>query len=62
MQQKEQSRASDYYNIAIKILTEQFRRRDFLVKERVYHLLALAPVKSSADVESLRLLYEKVNF
>ncbi|XP_037515412.1 uncharacterized protein LOC119391836 [Rhipicephalus sanguineus] len=52
----------DNYSIAIKTLTQRFGRRDLLINEHVDHLLALAPVKSSAEVEKLRLLFDKVQF
>ncbi|KAH7967981.1 hypothetical protein HPB52_005049 [Rhipicephalus sanguineus] len=42
----------DNYSIAIKTLTERFGRRDLLINEHVDHLLALAPVMSSAEVEN----------
>ncbi|KAH7975612.1 hypothetical protein HPB52_003705 [Rhipicephalus sanguineus] len=46
----------------IMTLTERFGRRDLLINEHIDHLLALPPVKSSADVDKLRLLYDKVQF
>ncbi|KAH7957284.1 hypothetical protein HPB52_017107 [Rhipicephalus sanguineus] len=49
----------DNYAIAIRTLTERFGRRDLLINEHIDHLLALPPVKSSADVDKLRLLYDK---
>ncbi|XP_037503466.1 uncharacterized protein LOC119378375 [Rhipicephalus sanguineus] len=52
----------DNYAIAIRTLTERFGRRDLLINEHIDHLLALPPVKSSADVDKLRLLYDKVQF
>ncbi|KAH7951754.1 hypothetical protein HPB52_012518 [Rhipicephalus sanguineus] len=52
----------DNYAIAIRTLTERFGRRDLLINEHIDHLLALQPVKSSADVDKLRLLYDKVQF
>ncbi|KAH7956319.1 hypothetical protein HPB52_008140 [Rhipicephalus sanguineus] len=52
----------DNYAIAIRTLTERFSRRDLLINEHIDHLLALPPVKSSADVDKLRLLYDKVQF
>ncbi|KAH7950910.1 hypothetical protein HPB52_003118 [Rhipicephalus sanguineus] len=42
----------DNYSIAIKTLTQRFGPRDLLINEHVDHLLALAPVKSSAEVEN----------
>lgn len=45
-----------------KTLRERFGQRDLLVNENGNHQLTLAPVKSSADVDKLRLLYNKVNF
>ncbi|KAH7936900.1 hypothetical protein HPB49_006275 [Dermacentor silvarum] len=42
--------------------SERFGRRDLLINEHVDHLLALSPVKSSAEVEKLRRLYDKVQF
>ncbi|KAH7935198.1 hypothetical protein HPB52_004786 [Rhipicephalus sanguineus] len=52
----------DNYAIAIRTLTERFGRRDLLINEHIDHLLALPPFKSSADVDKLRLLYDKVQF
>ncbi|KAH7957252.1 hypothetical protein HPB52_016642 [Rhipicephalus sanguineus] len=52
----------DNYAIAIRTLTERFGRRDLLINEHIDHLLALPPVKSSADVDKLRLLYDNVQF
>ncbi|KAH7969807.1 hypothetical protein HPB52_021965 [Rhipicephalus sanguineus] len=52
----------DNYAIAIRTLTKRFGRRDLLINEHIDHLLALPPVKSSADVDKLRLLYDKVQF
>ncbi|XP_075741915.1 uncharacterized protein LOC142793690 [Rhipicephalus microplus] len=52
--------AEQNYELAIKTLTNRFLRQDLLVNEHVDNLLALSPVKSSSDVQRLRLLHDSV--
>ncbi|KAH7957448.1 hypothetical protein HPB52_019078 [Rhipicephalus sanguineus] len=54
--------AEQNYDLAIKILTDRFGRRDLLVNEHVDHLLTLSPVKSPSEVLKLRILHDNVQF
>ncbi|XP_077531153.1 uncharacterized protein LOC144143243 [Haemaphysalis longicornis] len=54
--------AEDGYDTAIKILTDRFGRRDLLMADHVDALLAITPVKTSADVAGLRRLHDDISF
>ncbi|XP_077545161.1 uncharacterized protein LOC144158266 [Haemaphysalis longicornis] len=54
--------AEDGYDAAIKILTDRFGRRDLLMADHVDALLAITPVKTSADVAGLRRLHDDISF
>ncbi|XP_077552449.1 uncharacterized protein LOC144166823 [Haemaphysalis longicornis] len=54
--------AEDGYDAAIKILKDRFGRRDLLMADHVDALLAITPVKTSADVAGLRRLHDDISF
>ncbi|XP_037520910.1 uncharacterized protein LOC119397560 [Rhipicephalus sanguineus] len=54
--------ADNNYDIAVKTLKERFGRQELLVNEHIDQLLALSPVRSSKEVEKLRMLQDAVRF
>ncbi|KAH7944965.1 hypothetical protein HPB49_002861 [Dermacentor silvarum] len=50
------------YDAAIKVLSDRFGCRDMLDDDHPDHLLAMAPIRSSADLDKLRNLYDKITF
>ncbi|KAH7947894.1 hypothetical protein HPB52_016545 [Rhipicephalus sanguineus] len=54
--------ADNNYDIAVKTLKERFGRQELLVNEHIEQLLALSPVRSSKEVEKLRMLHDAVRF
>lgn len=54
--------ADDNYDFAVKIITNRFGRKDLLVDDHLDKLLALEPVRNSADTDKLRVLYDTVTF
>lgn len=45
------------YDAAIKVLPDQFGRRDMLVDDHLDHLFSMATIRSSVDVDKLRNIY-----
>ncbi|XP_037521631.1 uncharacterized protein LOC119398888 [Rhipicephalus sanguineus] len=54
--------ADNNYEIAVTTLKERFGRQELLVSEHIDQLLALSPVRSSKEVEKLRVLHDTVRF
>ncbi|KAH7961517.1 hypothetical protein HPB52_009524 [Rhipicephalus sanguineus] len=54
--------ADNNYEIAVTTLKERFGRQELLVNEHIDQLLALSPVRSSKEVEKLRVLHDTVRF
>ncbi|XP_037528605.1 uncharacterized protein LOC119405847 [Rhipicephalus sanguineus] len=54
--------ADNNYEIAVTTLKERFDRQELLVNEYIDQLLALSPVRSSKEVEKLRVLHDTVRF
>ncbi|XP_037520499.1 uncharacterized protein LOC119397132 [Rhipicephalus sanguineus] len=54
--------ADNNYEIAVTTLKERFGRQELLVNEHIDQLLALSPVRSSKEVEELRVLHDTVRF
>ncbi|XP_037517940.1 uncharacterized protein LOC119394701 [Rhipicephalus sanguineus] len=54
--------ADHNYDIAVKTLKERFGGQEFLVNEHIDQVLALSPVRSSKEVEKLRILHDTVRF
>lgn len=54
--------AYDNYDFPIKVITNHFRHKDLLVGNHLDELLALEPVQRSADIDKLRVLYDRVTF
>ncbi|KAH7948141.1 hypothetical protein HPB52_018767 [Rhipicephalus sanguineus] len=54
--------ADNNYEIAVTTLKERFGRHELLVNEHIDQLLALSPVRSSKEVEKLRVLHDTVRF
>ncbi|KAH7986454.1 hypothetical protein HPB52_024962 [Rhipicephalus sanguineus] len=50
--------ADNNYEIAVITLKERFGRQELLVNEHIDQLLALSPVRSSKEVEKLRVLHD----
>ncbi|XP_037508931.1 uncharacterized protein LOC119385594 [Rhipicephalus sanguineus] len=50
------------YNIAVKVLTERFERKDLLIDDHIDSLLAIEPIETSSEVARLRDLYEQIQF
>ncbi|KAL1470030.1 hypothetical protein MTO96_024681 [Rhipicephalus appendiculatus] len=50
------------YNIAVKVLTERFGRKDLLIDDHIGSLLAIEPIGTSSQVSRLRDLYEQMQF
>ena len=50
------------YNIAVKVLTERFGRKDLLIDDHIDSLLAIEPIETSSQVTRLRDLYEQIQF
>ncbi|KAH7974467.1 hypothetical protein HPB49_015733 [Dermacentor silvarum] len=50
------------YRVAVKVLSDRFSRRDMLVDDHLDRLLEMAPIRSSADLDKLRDLYDEITF
>ncbi|XP_037528464.1 uncharacterized protein LOC119405695 [Rhipicephalus sanguineus] len=50
------------YNIAVKLFTERFGRKDLLIDDHIDSLLAIEPIETSSQVARLRDLYEQIQF
>ncbi|KAH6934539.1 hypothetical protein HPB50_025243 [Hyalomma asiaticum] len=50
------------YDMAVKVLSDRFGRRDMLVDDHLDHLLSLEPVRSSFEVSKLTILHDEVTF
>ncbi|KAH7973906.1 hypothetical protein HPB49_006802 [Dermacentor silvarum] len=50
------------YDVAMKVLSDRFSRRDMLVDDHLDHLLEMAPIRSSADLNKLGDLYDEITF
>ncbi|KAH7937475.1 hypothetical protein HPB49_012650 [Dermacentor silvarum] len=48
------------YDVAVKVLSDRFDRCDMLVDDHLDHLLAIAPIRSSADLDKLRNVYDEI--
>ncbi|KAH6920085.1 hypothetical protein HPB50_028927 [Hyalomma asiaticum] len=48
--------------MAVKVLSDRFGRRDMLVDDHLDHLLSLTPIRSSSEVNKLRILHDEVTF
>ncbi|XP_037521388.1 uncharacterized protein LOC119398627 [Rhipicephalus sanguineus] len=55
-------RLADNYEIAVTTLKDRFGRQELLVNEQIDQLLALSPVRSSKEVEKLRVLHDTARF
>ncbi|KAH7936551.1 hypothetical protein HPB49_001161 [Dermacentor silvarum] len=50
------------YDVAINVLSDRFGRRDMLVDDHLHNLLAMAPIRSSADLDKLLNFNDEITF